>query len=70
MGSGFYSLGRKWEGNNEIGWHGREMRKNYDTFWHCKEMGRKPILVLVGEGNGKEKHIFVGVGRKKEGKIE
>jgi len=33
-------------------------------------MGGKKILVLVGERNGKEKNIFVGVGRKKEGKIE
>jgi len=48
-------MGGKWEGN-------------YDIYWHCKEMGRKKILVLVGEGNGKEKNIFVGVGRKKEGK--
>ena len=48
-------MGGKWEGN-------------YDIAWHCKEMGRKKLLLLVGEGNGKEKQYFSWCGKEKEGK--
>ena len=63
-----------WEGNGKeimrlVGMGGK-WEGNYDIYWHCKEMGRKKILVLVGEGNGKENNNFVGVGRKKEGKSD
>jgi len=50
-GSGFYSLGRKWEGNNQL-------------FWCGKEMGRKKVILSVWEGNGKEIMRLVGMGGK------
>merc|ERR1712129_125366 len=54
-GSVFYSLGRKWEGNNQFFWCGKEMgrkKSNYVSMgkkwegyneigWHGREMGRK-----------------------------
>ena len=48
-GSVFYSLGRKWEGNNNF-------------FWCGKEMGRKKVIMSVWEGNGKEIMTLVGMG--------
>ena len=53
-GSGFYSLGRKCEGKNQL-------------FWCGKEMGRKKVIVSVWEGNGKEIMRLVGMGGKWEG---
>ena len=38
----FDGMGRKWEGN-------------YETFWDWREMGRKKIILFVGEGNWKGK---------------
>ena len=53
----FYSLGRKWEGNNQF-------------FWCGKEMGRKKVIMSVWERNGKDIIRLVGMGGKWEGNYD